>query len=59
EDEKRLSKEMHADMRSLRNEIAALRKEIKLALPPLQTTVNNVAVEKSDALSGINHDDEN
>lgn len=33
EDEKRLRQEMHADMRLLRNEIAALRKEIKLMRP--------------------------
>lgn len=59
EDEKRLSKEMHADMRSLRNEIAALRKEIQLALPSSQTTVGNVTVEKTGALSGVNHDNDN
>lgn len=53
EDEKRLSQEMHADMRSLRKEIAALRHEIKHILPVSpelakhQTHVNDAAMSET------------
>lgn len=45
EDEKRLRQEMHADMRSLRSEIAALRAEIKRGMP-VQVSASRVNLDE-------------